>query len=285
MRQVNYNFSYAINTRSVQKKVAEEKAKEIKGEEKGESPKSVTVNPEAVVGNGLDVLAEQNKALQRLAKPEEINNCQRSFSSDYNDYLAAVSEYESTQWETLMGGTNTEQIAALRQLINRLVNITNTHTELLLRPEYQQVSEDIINDCNRWNQEIDNLISSVPGGVLPSDPNNNSQYSIQHFCQSLEEQHNSLNAEFVFGTLSGTQRVDYFRSKVEEYQQVINSLEAYIQSGHLYPPEFIQLKQKFEQSLAEAQRYLQLSLNAIGVIPASEIEESIVNIGLNPSVK
>jgi hypothetical protein len=101
---------------------------------------------------------------------------------------------------------------------------------------------------------------------------------------------NYLNPEFVYHVKSGIDRVNYFRTRVEDYQQVLSHMNTVAQQywGNNPPHnfqyfQFMEWKSHFQQKLAEAQRYLQLSLDAIGAISASDKEESTVNIGQNLS--
>lgn len=101
-----------MNTRNVQKKVAEEKTNEVKGEEKAESSKPAAVNPEPVTANALNVLAQQNMGLQELSKPKEIDKSGDKGNTAWYDQLVANWNNEHENWSLQ------EQLLAVSQIID-----------------------------------------------------------------------------------------------------------------------------------------------------------------------
>ena len=282
----NYNFNLGQVKVGQRKSEEETKGKEVKGEELP-SPKSA---PETVVltGSASEIQAAIAKATVQGAmgttSTQQVDGGDRGLIAELAEYRQMRDEYLS-QLENLTPFARVQCLVDMQAKIEDIVNyylVGVTQNQGMVT----EIAQELFNDYNNWANDVKE-IKSQPDYLQVATPADD----MEALFVWLEEDHRELNPSFVFNMMDGD-RISYFRDKIREYQYVIGHMNYVMQNyspdpnnGTTYLQKFNQYMLEIQQRLADARRYLQLSIDAAGLVSISDIEESTANIGQNQSVK
>lgn len=241
MKQVGYNFNnYQMNTRNVQKKEAEEKAKEAKGETKPESQAPVTVNPEPVTANALDVIARQNQGLQGLSKPKEVDKGGDKGNTAWYDQLVTNWNNEHENWSLQ------EQILAVSQIIDVAPPNKVSYWHCIRAELRGQLMEYYISQTN-------------PNSLYP--PNDMGEYN--EIFGNFGEDYADLQQDVNFSSEilnnpdehTNIEKRQAYKAKIALCEVLISVYSAQLNSPNFTTEDKIQLAQEIESLRAEIAEY------------------------------
>jgi hypothetical protein len=232
-----------MNTRNVQKKVAEEKTNEVKGEEKVESQKPTSVNPEPVTANALDVIAKQNIGLQGLSKPKEIDKGETGNTEWYDNLV--------TQWnQNHNNWSMQEQVDFVTQIIdvappNKVSywhsvraelraqimeeNLYNIDLQEAYPPSYLGgYQSDYINDQEGLLQDMRHAeeIIGNPNNYSKSELLQALKAEVARYKMSIARETVVLNSPHatIDDKIIAVHAIDVYRTQIEDIQRRINQL-------------------------------------------------------------
>ena len=269
----NYGMNFNVKAAKVEPKKPEEgvKGKDEKPEE-ATSPKSA---PETVVltGNAAEIQAAINRATVRGAMGTTATQQIEGDDRDFGAMLAEYCQMRQFYLDHLEQFTPEGQRDCLLEMQTKIEDIINfwydpdSQTQI---PNWFSgwpiTSNELYEDYNNWASEtieVNNWLHDH-GEIENLGP-------IENMFRALDEDHHALNPHFVYDMMEpGIGRVNYFRGKVQEYQNVINQMNETVQKfiaefGYAafspYAQEFDQRLAEFQVKLSRAEHYLDLAKN------------------------
>lgn len=272
----NYGMNFNVKAAKVEPKKPEEgeKGKDEKPEE-ATSPKSA---PETVVltGNATEIQAAINRATVRGAMGTTATQQIEGDNRDFGAMLAEYCQMRQFYLDHLEQFSPEGKKDRLLEMQTKIENIVNFWYDNYAGPNSQnQYPEwfsgwpihnlnELYEDYNTWANETIDVTNWIQdhGEIENLGP-------IGNMFRALDEDHHALNPHFVYDMMEpGIGRVNYFRGKVQEYQNVINQMNETVQIfiaefGYAafspYAQEFDQRLAEFQAKLSSAERYLDLA--------------------------
>lgn len=220
-----------------------------------------------LTGNASEIQAAINQATVKGAMgataTQQVEGDDRGFWSDVQEYYQMRQNYLD-HLDTLQAQGKINRLVDMQAKIEDIVNRYN-----LGGPNYYQgwgtVPRELFEDYNNWNNEVKEIKAS-PEYQHSSTQSDDAMVTL---FQTLDEDHRALDSEFVYNMMEpGIGRVNYFRNKIQEYQNVIANMNSvaqyYFGGGHFGQvslQEFTQRLMEFQQRLTEAQQFYELAKN------------------------
>lgn len=225
-----------------------------------------------LTGNAQEIQAAVAKATVRGAMgataTQQVEGNDRVFGAMLADYCQMKQNYlDHLDMFTPEG--RKERLLELQTQIEDIVNFcyapNSSQASMNWNASWPITLGELYEDYNIWTSDLAEV-----NDWLYQNGETQDLGPIENMFRSLDENHHALNPHFVYDMMEpGIGRVNYFRGKVKEYQNVINQMNNTVQNfiaefGYAafskYAQEFDQRLADFQNRLGVAQNYLDQAL-------------------------